>query len=36
MVPRPQEAPLFKLPGGPLELDAAEHWYLTSFDNDAD
>ena len=36
MVPRPQEAPLFKLPGGPLELDAAEHWYLTSFDHDAD
>ncbi len=36
MTLRPQEAPLFKLPGGPLELDAAEHWYLTSFDNDAD
>lgn len=36
MALRPQEAPLFKLPGGPLELDAAEHWYLTSFDNDAD
>lgn len=36
MVLRPQEAPLFKLPGGPIELDAIEHWYLTSFDNDAD
>jgi hypothetical protein len=36
LVLRPQEAPLFKLPGGPLALDAAEVWYLTSFDNDAD
>lgn len=33
---RPQQAPLFRLPGGLPELDSPERWYLTSFDNDAD
>lgn len=36
MALRPQQAPLFRLPGGPPELDSPERWYLTSFDDDAD
>lgn len=33
---RPQQAPVFKLPGADAALDDPERWYLTSFDNDAD
>lgn len=36
MSPRPQQAPLFKLPGDDAALDEPERWYVTGFDNDAD
>ena len=36
MAPRPQQAPLFKLPGDDAALDDPERWYVTGFDNDAD
>lgn len=36
MALRPQQAPLFKLPGADAALDDPECWYLTGFDNDAD
>lgn len=36
MTPRPQQAPLFKLPGDDPALDEPERWYVTGFDNDAD
>ncbi|MFT3954857.1 MAG: hypothetical protein QM722_10870 [Piscinibacter sp.] len=36
MKARPQQAPLFKLPGDDAALDEPERWYVTSFDNDAD
>lgn len=34
--PRPQQAPLFTLPGHDAALADPDRWYLTSFDNDAD
>lgn len=34
--PRPQQAPLFTLPGGDAAWADPDRWYLTSFDNDAD
>lgn len=33
---RPQQAPLFTLPGSDAALADSDRWYLTSFDNDAD
>lgn len=36
MSPRPQQAPLFTLPGRDAALADPDRWYLTSFDNDAD
>lgn len=36
MALRPQQAPLFTLPGGDAALGEPDRWYLTSFDNDAD
>lgn len=36
MALRPQQAPVFKLPGADAALDDPDRWYLTSFDNDAD
>ena len=36
MALRPQQAPVFKLPGADAALDDPERWYFTSFDNDAD